>query len=382
MGHKNTLHAALVHPKCKAMTSATPAQASPAPVPAVAMPSAIANWLYGVALLVFTMVVVGGITRLTESGLSITEWNVVSGTLPPLSEAAWVAEFEKYKQIPEYTQVNVGMTLAEFKNIFFWEYIHRLLGRLVGVAFALPFLYFAIRRAIPQGYGWRLMVLFALGGMQGAIGWWMVSSGLSERTDVSHFRLAVHLLNALFIMAGLIWTALDLKALARDPAARPARMTGFSLAVIAVLFVQLLLGAWVAGLNAGYAAKSWPLMNGSFFPVDVDWSQGIVHALTYDPFLLHFLHRWWAFAAVAALVLMGRAVRRFDRRISIAIHTAFGLQVLLGIATVMSSVDLHLAVLHQAVGAILVATTAWGAHRLGQDRAASLPVAIARAATA
>ena len=352
------------------MTSLLQARVPAAQPRGRAAPSAIANWLYGVALLVFVMVVVGGITRLTESGLSITEWNVVTGTLPPLSEAAWATEFAKYQQIPEYTQLNVGMTLAEFKTIYFWEYIHRLLGRLVGVAFALPFLFFAVRRAIPQGYGWRLTALFALGGMQGAIGWWMVSSGLSERTDVSHFRLAVHLLNALFIMAGLIWTALDLKALARNPDARPARMTVFSLAVIAVLFVQLLFGAWVAGLNAGYASNSWPLMNGAFVPVDVDWSQGVVHALTYDPFLLHFIHRWWAFAAVAALVLMGRAVCRLDRRISLAIHTAFGVQVLLGIATVMSSVDLHLAVLHQAVGAILVATTAWGAHRLGQANAA------------
>ena len=353
------------------MTSLSQARVPAAQSGGRATPSAIANWLYGVALLVFVMVVVGGITRLTESGLSITEWNVVTGILPPLSEAAWVAEFEKYKLIPEYIEVNAGMTLAEFKTIYFWEYVHRLLGRLVGVAFALPFAYFAIRRAIPKGYGWRLTALFALGGLQGAVGWWMVASGLSERTDVSHFRLAVHLLNALFIMAGLIWTALDLKALARDPNARPARMTGLSLIVIAVLFVQLLFGAWVAGLNAGYAAKSWPLMNGSFFPVDVDWSQGLVHTLTHDPFLLHFIHRWWAFIAVGALVVMARAVRRIDRRISLAIHTAFGVQVLLGIATVMTSVDLHLAVLHQAVGAILVATTAWGAHRLGQTALAS-----------
>jgi cytochrome c oxidase assembly protein subunit 15 len=334
-----------------------------------AAPGAIALWLYGVALLVFCMVVVGGITRLTESGLSITEWNVVTGTLPPLSEAAWISEFEKYKRIPEYIEVNAGMTLAEFKTIYFWEYVHRLLGRLVGMAFALPFAWFAIRRAIPHGYGWRLFALFALGGLQGAIGWWMVASGLTERTDVSHFRLAVHLLNALFIMAGLIWTARDLQVLAQDSSARPARLTGIALATILILFVQLLLGAWVAGLNAGYAAKSWPLMNGSFFPVDVDWSQGVVHALTHDPFLLHFLHRWWAFVAVAALVWMARAVRKADRPASIAIHSAFGVQVLLGIATVMSSVDLHLAVLHQAVGAILVGTIAWGAHSLGRKGA-------------
>lgn len=335
------------------------------------MPSAIANWLYAVALLVFTMVVVGGITRLTESGLSITEWNVVTGTLPPLTDQAWALEFAKYQRIPEYIEVNAGMTLAEFKTIYFWEYIHRLLGRLVGLAFALPFAWFALRRAIPRGYGGRLAALFALGGLQGAIGWWMVASGLSERTDVSHFRLAVHLLNALFIMAGLVWTALDLKALARNPMARPARLTGLALAVIVILFVQLLLGAWVAGLNAGYAANSWPLMNGALFPADVTWSHGLIHALTYDPFLLHFLHRWWAFVAVAALVVLARAVRRVDRRMSLAIHTAFGVQILLGIATVMTSVDLHLAVLHQAVGAILVATTAWAMHRLGQARAKS-----------
>lgn len=348
------------------MTSVTQAQIPAHTAAARTQPGAIATWLYGVALLVFVMVVVGGITRLTESGLSITEWNVVTGTLPPLSEQAWAAEFAKYQRIPEYIEVNAGMTLAQFKTIYFWEYIHRLLGRLVGVAFALPFAWFALRRAIPKGYGWRLIALFALGGLQGAVGWWMVASGLSERTDVSHFRLAVHLLNALFIMSGLVWTALDLKALARDPSARPARLTGFSLAVIAVLFVQLLFGAWVAGMNAGYAANTWPTMNGAFFPVDVNWSPGLFHALTNDPFLLHFVHRWWAFAAVAALVLMGRAVRRLDRRISLAIHTAFGIQVLLGIATVMTSVNLTLAVLHQAVGAILVATTVWGAHRLGQ----------------
>ena len=357
------------------MTSLSQPRLSTAPTQRRTAPDAIALWLLGVALLVFCMVVVGGITRLTESGLSITEWNVVAGTLPPLTEAAWVAEFEKYKLIPEYTEVNVGMSLAEFKNIYFWEYVHRLLGRLVGVAFALPFAWFAIRRAIPKGYGWRLTALFALGGLQGAIGWWMVASGLSERTDVSHFRLAVHLLNALFIMAGLVWTALDLKALARDPHARPARMTGLAFAAILILFVQLLLGAWVAGLNAGYAANSWPLMNGTFFPVDVDWSRGVIHALTYDPFLLHFLHRWWAIAAVAALVVMARAVRRVDRRASIAIHSAFGVQVLLGIATVMTSVDLNLAVLHQAVGAILVVTVAWGAHRLGQSRTVELRAA-------
>ena len=202
-------------------------------------PIAVANWLFGVAILVFIMVVVGGITRLTESGLSITEWKPVTGAIPPLNEADWIAEFEKYKQIPEYLEINgpAGMTLADFKFIYFWEWIHRQLGRLIGLAFALPLLWFAIKRAIPTGYGWRLIALLALGGLQGTIGWWMVSSGLSERTDVSHFRLAVHLLTALFILGGLIWTALDLRQLARENC-QPARLTGFAMATLAVLFIQ------------------------------------------------------------------------------------------------------------------------------------------------
>ena len=157
-------------------------------------PIAISNWLNAVAFLVFIMVIVGGITRLTESGLSITEWKPITGAIPPMSEEVWVSEFEKYKQIPEYLEINgpAGMTLKDFKQIYFWEWIHRLLGRLIGLAFALPLAWFAFKRAIPDGYGVRLSALLVLGGMQGAIGWWMVTSGLTERTDVSHFRLATH----------------------------------------------------------------------------------------------------------------------------------------------------------------------------------------------
>ena len=227
----------------------------------LARPTAIANWLFAVASLVFLMVVVGGITRLTESGLSITEWKPITGAVPPLTEADWQEAFRKYQQIPEYQLLNQGMSLADFKFIFFWEWVHRLLGRVIGLAFALPLLWFAIKRAIPNGYGIRLVALLALGGLQGAIGWWMVASGLVDRTDVSHYRLATHLLTALFILSGLVWTALDLKALARDPAAQPARLTGFSAAVAVVLAVQLLFGAYTAGLNAGLASSDWPLMN-------------------------------------------------------------------------------------------------------------------------
>ena len=330
-------------------------------------PIAISNWLYSVAFLVFIMVVVGGITRLTESGLSITEWKPVTGALPPLSEADWLSEFAKYQQIPEYREISgpAGMTLADFKFIYFWEWVHRLLGRLIGVAFALPLLWFAAKRAIPSGYGLRLVALLALGGLQGTIGWWMVSSGLSERTDVSHFRLAVHLLTALFILGGLVWTALDLRQLARGNA-KPARMTGLGALVLVVLVIQLLFGAYTAGLNAGYVSNTWPLMNEYFIPGGINWSAGIWTALNNDPYLIHFIHRWWAWVVVGFLIILARKVRPIDRRSSVAIHIAFGSQILLGIATVMTGVDIHLAVLHQAVGALVVASVVWGVHLLGR----------------
>lgn len=337
----------------------------PAPLsPTRTRPRALATWLLFVAALVLVMVVIGGITRLTESGLSITEWKPVAGALPPLNAADWNAEYALYQATPEFREINgpAGMDLAAFKAIYFWEWIHRLLGRLVGLAFALPLAWFAVRRAIPRGYGLRLVALLFLGGFQGALGWYMVQSGLVNRTDVSHFRLSAHLLTALFLLGGLVWTALDLRI---HPAA-PARLTRLSLVVIAVLALQLLLGAWVAGLDAGQISSTWPLMNDRFVPDGIDWSNGIGFALTHDPFLLHFLHRWWAWVVVAALVVFARAVRSDSRRAAIAIHSAFGTQILLGIATVMTGVALWLAAAHQAVGALLVAATIWGAHLHGR----------------
>ena len=331
-------------------------------------PLAIANWLLAVAGLVFLMVVVGGITRLTESGLSITEWNPIRGTIPPLTHEQWQHAFDLYKATPEYRQINgpAGMDLAQFKFIFFWEWVHRLIGRLIGVAFALPLAWFAVKRAIPQGYGWRLVTLLLLGSSQGLLGWYMVMSGMVERTDVSHFRLSAHLLLALFIMAALIWTALDLRQLAKSSDSRSARLTQASLVTALILFIQLLLGAWVAGLNAGYVASDWPLMQGRLVPDGIDWVLGAAYAFTHDPYLLQFLHRWWAWVVVAALVAFSRLVKPIDRRASIAIHSALGTQILLGIATVMSGMNIVLAVLHQAVGALLVAAFTWGVHVVGQ----------------
>ncbi len=331
----------------------------------------LATWLLFVAAMVFVIVVIGGITRLTESGLSITEWKPLMGALPPLSQAQWVTEFEKYKQIPEYTQINgpAGMDLAAFKFIYFWEWVHRLWGRLIGLAIAVPFAWFWIKRQIPQGYRLRLFSLLALVGLQGAIGWWMVASGLETRTDVSHFRLAAHLLIALTILGGLVWTASDLKLLAQNRQARPAPMSSIGAVVLTILFIQLLLGAWVAGLNAGYVSGTWPLMNDRFFPEGVDWEHGVLFTLTHDPFLTHFLHRWWAWITVIALILLARKVKPTNRKASIYIHASLGIQILLGIAVVMTGMNITLAVLHQAVGAVLVASTVWGIHQLGKKAA-------------
>lgn len=352
------------------MLDSTTAAAIPLDSDPRARPLALARWLWSVAVIVILIVAVGGITRLTESGLSITEWKPITGALPPLSHAQWEAEFTAYKHIPQYLEINgpAGMTLADYKFIYFWEWTHRLLARLVGFAFALPLVWFWAKGQIPQGYKPRLLALLALGGLQGAVGWWMVSSGLTHDVKVSHFRLAAHLLVALTTLGGLVWTALDLRAL--DRGEPRSRLTPFAAAALVMLMVQLFYGALMAGLRAGHVASDWPLMQGKFFPEGIDWAFGPIHAALDDPFLVHFIHRWWAWAVVAILVVMGRKLRaRRQRAPSIAVHSAFGLQVILGIATVMSGVALWLAVAHQVTGALLLVATTWGAHALGRRTA-------------
>ena len=274
----------------------------------------LVRWLFLVAALVVAIVVVGGVTRLTESGLSITEWKPVTGALPPLSEAQWQAEFTAYQQIPQYIQVNgpAGMTLSDYKFIYFWEWVHRLLARGIGLAFALPLAWFWLRGAIPAGYKPRLLALLALGGLQGVVGWWMVSSGLAADVKVSHFRLATHLLIALVTLGGLIWTALDLQALASGRSR--SRLTGSAAIVMVMLLIQLVYGALVAGLRAGQVANDWPLMQGNLVPDGIDWTRGAGHALFSDPYLTHFIHRWWAWALVAVLIVMGRKLRNVGQR--------------------------------------------------------------------
>ena len=340
----------------------------PLTAPTAPRPLLLARWLWLVAAMVVAIVIIGGITRLTESGLSITEWKPLMGTLPPLTAADWQAEFEKYKQIPEYQQINRGMSLAEFQYIYFWEWLHRLWGRLIGAAMAVPWLWFALRGWIPQGYTPRLIAILALVGFQGAIGWWMVASGLEVRTDVSHFRLSAHLLTALLILGGLVWTARDLQILGRTGVDRPARLTPYGIWAAIALTLQLLLGAWTAGLNAGQVASTWPLMNDYIMPLGVDWSRGMIFAFTHDPFLIHFMHRWWAWVAAAALI--GLAIRAGHaggkREAALLLWLVLG-QVILGIATVMSGVALWIAVAHQAIGALLVLAMVLALHRTGSQ---------------
>lgn len=329
----------------------------------IAQPRAIAIWLFGVAALVFAMVVVGGITRLTESGLSITRWDVVSGTLPPLGEAEWATTFADYQASSQYQLMNRGMTLAEFQGIFFWEYVHRLLGRVIGLAYALPLLWFWARRAIPEGYKLRLLALLMLGALQGTIGWWMVSSGLVGRTEVAHERLAVHLVTALTIMAGCIWTALDLLQPDRPLAPRPRRWV---LPFALLLVVQIIWGAFVAGMRAGHASDTWPLMFGQWVPDNLVASAG---DLLNAPITVHFLHRSlaWLVAAAALFIAVGLWRAGAGAR-AWALGATVVAQFALGVATVLSGVAIPIGVAHQAMGALLVASTVWAAHWAVQQR--------------
>ena len=338
--------------------------------PTGARPGAISSWLFAVAALVLLMIIVGGITRLTESGLSMVRWEPVSGAIPPLNAEQWQAEFDAYRESPQYQQVNRGMSLNEFKNIYFWEYVHRLLGRIIGLAFALPLLWFAFKRAIPRGHGWRLTALLFLGGLQGAIGWWMVASGLIDRPEVSHIRLAVHLLAALLIFAALIWAALDLRTLASAPAARPAKMPTLAIWTLSILGLQLLFGAYTAGLEAGYAFSSWPKMGDEWFPAAAPIYEPFARNFVDNPIVVQFVHRWLAFAVAAiAAILAAQAWRRRIRWPALAVVAAVILQILLGIGTLLSGVALWIAVSHQAMAALLLGAIVWASHRLGERRA-------------
>lgn len=339
-------------------------------LPSRVRPDLLARWLFAVAALVVAMVVIGGITRLTESGLSITQWKPISGIVPPLTAAQWQVEFDHYKQIPEYQKLNRGMTLAGFQAIFFWEYLHRLLGRVVGLAYLVPLTVFWVGGRVPRGYAPRLLALVALVCFQGAIGWWMVASGLAVRTDVSHVRLAVHLVTALILMAGTVWTALDLRALGAYRLAQPARLRAVALVALLLLFAQIMFGAFTAGLDAGYAFSSWPLMGDELFPTATPLGAPLWRNAVDNPVVVQFIHRWLAFVVAGGLgVLAWRARAAHASRAAAALVALVVLQIALGIATLLSGVAIVVAVAHQANAALtLIAATA-AAHAVGRRTA-------------
>lgn len=315
----------------------------------------VAVWLFCVAALVLAMVIVGGATRLTGSGLSITEWRPVTGALPPLTDAHWAEEFEKYRTIPQYQQVNRGMSLEAFKFIYWWEWGHRFLGRLVGLAFAAPFLVFLLRRQIPQRLVVRCWGLFALGGLQGAIGWWMVASGLSERVSVAPERLMTHLGLAFFLLAALLWTGLEAW---NGPSRGAPRGTWprVALGLVGLVYIQILLGALVAGNDAGYVLTDWPMMGGRWFPEDYV-GQGLWATLAHSVPAVQFHHRLGAYVLFAcAVALMVACLRPGASPLAVRwMGSALGLGILgqgaLGIWTLVSATPLALGLAHQAAAA-------------------------------
>jgi heme a synthase len=323
---------------------------------------AVRLWLYAVAALVLAMVLVGGATRLTESGLSITEWRPVMGTLPPLGAAQWQAEFEKYQAIPQYRQLNQGMSLDAFKTIYWWEWTHRLIGRLIGVAFLLPFLWFLWRGWVGPGLRGRLWFIFGLGALQGAVGWWMVASGLVERVEVSQYRLATHLVLACVIYVALIWTA---QRLGERPAApMPARIRFSAFGLLILVLAQIYLGALVAGLRAGYIYNTWPLIDGALLPDAARlfsetpaWRNFFENTLT-----AQFDHRMLAYAIFVCAALHAFDVARTVKQSWVlssarVLAVAVMVQAALGIWTLLLRVPISLALMHQAM-AMLVLTIA------------------------
>jgi cytochrome c oxidase assembly protein subunit 15 len=318
----------------------------------------VALWLYICCAMIFAMVIIGGVTRLTESGLSITEWKPVTGAIPPLTEQAWQEEFEKYRRIPEYQLINAGMTLGEFKNIFWWEYVHRLWGRLIGLVYFVPLVWFVIQGQVRGALAWRLGGIFILGGLQGALGWYMVQSGLVDRVDVSPYRLTAHLGLALAIYAATLWTALDLtrpREMASD------RLGGPSRAFASLVFLTLLSGGFVAGLDAGMTYNTFPLMDGRLVPPGYFAEQPWWANLFENVAAVQFNHRVLAMTTLLAAIGIGIAGRKSPspriRTLSAAVAGMAFLQVILGVSTLLLVVPITLAAAHQG-GAVILLTLA------------------------
>ncbi len=332
---------------------------------------AVSRRLWCVAALVFAMVVVGGATRLTQSGLSIVEWRPVTGTVPPFSQADWQAEFDKYKTIPQYERLNRGMSLEQFKTIYWWEWGHRLLGRITGAAFLLPFLWFLWRGFVDRRLAVSLGGIFALGAVQGAVGWWMVASGLAERVSVSQYRLAFHLTLACIIYVVLVWTAERVRAPIAAARGVPRRIAITAAGLVVLVLAQIYLGALVAGLHAGLIYNTWPLIDGSFVPPASGllfghpaWRNFFENTLT-----VQFDHRMVAYAIGALALVHFADVWRTPKAASLGasaalLAVAVVAQVAIGVTTLVLVSPLPLALLHQAAALVVLTIATWHACRV------------------
>ena len=336
----------------------------------------VIGWLALVALLVFAMIVLGGVTRLTNSGLSMTDWKPVTGWLPPLSHEAWMAEFERYKAFPEYQKINKGMSLSEFQGIYAFEYAHRVLGRVIGLAFFVPFVLLLLFRKIPRQMAPRLALLFLLGAAQGGMGWFMVKSGLVDHPDVSHYRLTAHLALASLIFAVLLWTIFDLvrPASAGTAAIAPAQVRRPGYALLFLIAVQILIGGFVAGLNAGFVYTDWPLMGGRFVPEDFLYMQPLYHNFLENPGTVQFVHRMVGYAIAVAAIWIYLTSRggELNRRLRLGISWTVTLvlaQVFLGIITLLHVVPVALGAAHQAGGMLVLAAALFVVHELRAEHA-------------
>ncbi len=329
----------------------------------------VAAWLFFCAAMVLAMMVIGAITRLTESGLSMVEWRPLIGAFPPLAEAEWNRVFALYRQTSQFQLANTGMELAEFKTIFWWEYIHRLWGRMIGLVFALPFAFFLMRGMVPRGLTGHLAALFVLGGAQGLIGWWMVKSGFVARIDVSQYRLTVHLGLAFVILGYLLWLALDIVTPGRTTPGRasPSGPRGLAWAVLTAVFMTAMAGGLVAGLNAGLDYNTWPLMDGGFAPDGVLalspwWLNAFENGAT-----AQFDHRILAYVTTAGIAWLWWRCRNAEPRTALAANALAVMAVAqlgLGIATLLLAVPIPLAALHQAGAALLFSLALWVAQSL------------------
>lgn len=315
-------------------------------------------WLYLVCLLVFAMVVVGGSTRLTGSGLSITEWQPIHGVIPPLSHEAWLEEFDKYRQTPQYRQINEGMSLLEFQFIYWWEWAHRFLGRIIGVVFLVPMVWLWWSGRLEQLLKPRLLVLFGLGAVQGIVGWWMVRSGLVDRVDVSQYRLAVHLTLAAIIFAYCLWVARGLAPHSGGEAGAAVRLA--APLIVGLVLLQVFLGALVAGLDAGLAFNDWPLMDGAVIPSGLTILEPVWRNFFDNPKTVQFVHRANAYLLLLAVWLAWLATRRPDnaerhRARALILALLVTLQAAVGVVTLVLQVPLHWALAHQALAVVVLA---------------------------